>query len=175
MDVREPAVDLSGTVHQPLRVIVDTRLRTSPTARILQAPGQVLIYACNALQAQRAALQAQGAEVLVVPAEEGHSVDLKHVLRDLAQRGVNELHVEAGARLNAAWVQQGLVDEYLIYMAPKLLGQGLGLADFSLAQLADAPTLEWVSCTLLGADLRLIGRALSKCIPATVAEPPQNN
>ncbi len=158
MDVREPAIDSAGHAHQPWRVVVDTQLQTPPTARILQAPGRVLIYAGHTPKAQGAALQALGAEVLEAPAADGHSVDLKHVLHDLAQRGVNELHVEAGARLNAAWVQQGLVDEYVIYMAPKLLGQGMGLADFSLAQLADAPTFEWVSCTPVGADLRLIGR-----------------
>jgi diaminohydroxyphosphoribosylaminopyrimidine deaminase / 5-amino-6-(5-phosphoribosylamino)uracil reductase len=159
MDVRVPAVDSTGLAHQPLRVIIDSKLQTPLTARILQSPAQVLIYAAQAAPQQRQVFQALGVEVALMPTQDGISVDLHQVLRDLAARGVNELHAEAGARLNAAWVQQRLVDEFLIYMAPQMLGRGMGLADFECEQLADAPRFEWLSCMPIGCDLRLIGRA----------------
>ena len=81
------------------------------------------------------------------------------MLADLAQREVNELHVEAGTRLNGSLLRAGLVDELLLYLAPKLLGQGRGLADFGpLATLEDALQLEIRSTAMFGPDLRIVAR-----------------
>ena len=85
------------------------------------------------------------------------------MLTDLARRGVNELHVEAGHKLNGSLVREGLVDEYLVYVAPKLLGVGRELALFGpLDDLDAAPTLIFQSVTPIGGDLRIIAHPAQK-------------
>jgi diaminohydroxyphosphoribosylaminopyrimidine deaminase / 5-amino-6-(5-phosphoribosylamino)uracil reductase len=153
MDVR-----LVPTARQPLRVIVDSRLRTPPSARILEAPGRALIYTADGAAPARAALEARGAEVVPL-ADAAGRVDLGAVLRDLGERGINELHVEAGAVLNGAFVQQRRVDEFLVYMAPLLVGPGRDFAALEpLSKLQDGLRLRWSEVTRLGADLRLLAR-----------------
>ncbi len=164
----DPRLDvrLVPTARQPLRVVIDSRLELSPTARILPPPGQVLVYtaadpASNA--PQRAALHAAGATVVDCPGParpDGHTkVDLAAVLRDLAQREVNELHLEAGHKLNGSFLREGLVDEVLLYLAPKLVGPGFGLAQLGpFSALAQGIALEFVEATPVGADLRLRAR-----------------
>jgi diaminohydroxyphosphoribosylaminopyrimidine deaminase / 5-amino-6-(5-phosphoribosylamino)uracil reductase len=86
-------------------------------------------------------------------------VDLSALLRDLAARGVNELHVEAGHKLNGSLLREGLVDEFLVYLAPKLLGPGRGMADVGpLTELAQAVRLEFLSAQPVGGDLRILAR-----------------
>jgi diaminohydroxyphosphoribosylaminopyrimidine deaminase/5-amino-6-(5-phosphoribosylamino)uracil reductase len=157
----DPRLDvrLVETALQPLRVIVDSRLDTPPAARILDAPGQVLVYAAAPEPSRRAALEARGAQIALVPGAAG-KVDLAAMLADLAARGINELHVEAGHKLNGSFVREGLVDEFLIYLAPKLIGLGRELAAFGpLEQLQDSLALRFVSVTRIGDDLRVIARA----------------
>ncbi|HEV8312027.1 MAG TPA: bifunctional diaminohydroxyphosphoribosylaminopyrimidine deaminase/5-amino-6-(5-phosphoribosylamino)uracil reductase RibD [Burkholderiaceae bacterium] len=155
----DPRLDvrLVETARQPLRVIVDSRLETPADARILQPPGEVLIYAAAPSEARRAAL-GERAEIVLKPGA-NDKVDLPSMLDDLAARGINELHVEAGHKLNGSFVREGLVDEFLVYLAPKLLGAGREMAAFGpLASLDDALQLEWVSIDRVGDDLRLIAR-----------------
>lgn len=159
----DPRLDvrLVETPKQPMRVIVDSRLETPATARILAPPGQVLIYCAQPDDAKRAALEAAGAEIAQLPNQHG-KVDLAAMLADLARRGVNELHVEAGHKLNGSWIRERLVDELLVYVAPKLLGIGRELAAFGpLQTLADSVELRFVSITPVGPDLRVIARPLS--------------
>ena len=86
-------------------------------------------------------------------------VDLAALLRQLGAWAINELHVEAGPRLNGALVQAGVVDEWLVYLAPKLLGQGRPLADWAgVTRLAEAPALRFTSVEPVGPDLRLLAR-----------------
>ena len=156
----DPRLDvrLVPTVNQPLRVIVDSRLDTPLTARMLAPPGQVLIYAAAPDPARRAALEKRGIEVALLPSAAG-KVDLAAMLADLAQRGINELHVEAGHKLNGSLVRERLIDEYLIYVAPKLLGSGRELALFGpLESLDDAVALRYTSITPIGDDLRILAR-----------------
>lgn len=156
----DPRLDvrLVSSARQPLRVIVDSRLQTPPDARILEAPGKVLIYADTIDSARAAPLTWRGAEIIALPGT-GGKVDLNALLRDLAARGINELHVEAGHKLNGSFVRAGLVDEFLIYMAPKLLGIGRELAAFGpLERLADGVALHFSSVVSLGDDLRIIAR-----------------
>ena len=161
LDVREAAA-----VVQPWRVVLDSQWRTPPTARLLAAPGHVLIYGVApnaedaATNARQQALRDAGADVVPTPRNGLQSqVDLAWVLQDLARRGVNELHVEAGARLNAAFIEQGLADELVLYLAPKLIGPGRGLAALSpLAQLSDAWALSFRDAVMVGDDLRVIAR-----------------
>jgi len=118
LDVRLP-----GAARQPLRVVLDSRLRTPPAARILAPPGQALILCAQADPVRAAALRAAGAEVVTVTGAQG-GVDLEAALALLASRGVNELLVECGAGLAGALFTAGLVDELLLYLAPTLLGRG---------------------------------------------------
>jgi diaminohydroxyphosphoribosylaminopyrimidine deaminase/5-amino-6-(5-phosphoribosylamino)uracil reductase len=115
-------VRLPGATRQPLRVVLDSSLRTPPTARILAPPGAALVL-CTLEDAGRGqALRAAGAEVARVPARDGR-VDLAAALALLAGREVNELLAECGAGLAGAFLAAGLVDELLLYVAPTLLGR----------------------------------------------------
>ncbi len=158
----DPRLDVRfvPTARQPLRVIVDSRLETPPTARILQPPGDVLIYAALVDVERRARLEGLGAAIAIAANPRG-KVDLAAMLSDLARKEINELHVEAGHKLNGSFVREGLVDEFLVYMAPKLLGEGREMAAFGpLQQLADAVELRFMSVEMVGADLRLRARPL---------------
>ncbi len=158
----DPRLDvrLVSTPRQPSRVIVDSRLETPLAARLLAPPGEVLIYAAQRDEERAAALTARGAEIAMVPGPHG-KVDLPAMLVDLATRGINELHVEAGHKLNGSFVRERLVDEFLVYVAPKLLGQGRELAAFGpLQSLAEGLELRFMSATPIGADLRILARPL---------------
>nr|WP_246448079.1 bifunctional diaminohydroxyphosphoribosylaminopyrimidine deaminase/5-amino-6-(5-phosphoribosylamino)uracil reductase RibD [Roseateles oligotrophus] len=158
----DPRLDvrLLPTARQPMRVVIDSRLQTPPQARIFEAEGQVLIYCAvdPDTQPNAAALQAAGAELSRLPNAQG-KVELADVLKDLGRRGINELHVEAGAKLNGSLLREGLVDELLLYLAPKMLGAGLGLAEIGEFQSLDqALQWRWLECSPIGADLRLRAR-----------------
>jgi diaminohydroxyphosphoribosylaminopyrimidine deaminase/5-amino-6-(5-phosphoribosylamino)uracil reductase len=157
----DPRLDvrLVPTQLQPLRVLLDSRLRAPAQARLLQPPGTSLVCTCS-LDAQRsAALQAAGAEVLPLAADGDGHVELGAVLAELGRRGINELHVEAGAELNGALLRGGWVDEWLIYLAPKLVGTGRAMAAFGpLHSLDDAAELDFTDSTCIGPDLRLMAR-----------------
>ncbi len=154
-------VRLVPTTVQPLRVVVDSRLEISPQAHILQPPGQVRVYTAAdpaASASQRAALAQAGAAVVDCPGPRG-KVDLGALLRDLADQGVNELHVEAGSKLNASFLREGLVDELLVYLAPRLLGEGAGLAALGPFEALEAtPGFEFVDLERIGPDIRLRAR-----------------
>ena len=158
----DPRLDvrLVPSARQPLRVVVDSRFRLPLAARLLQPPGAVVI--CGAVDAaeRRTALEAHGAETLLLAASGGR-VDLQALMAVLAQRGVNELHVEAGAVLNAALLASGLADELLVYLAPMLIGSGRGMAALGpLQQLADARRFVFKEWRMIGSDMRL--RALAE-------------
>jgi diaminohydroxyphosphoribosylaminopyrimidine deaminase/5-amino-6-(5-phosphoribosylamino)uracil reductase len=156
----DPRLDvrLVPTQRQPLRVIVDSRLQTPSDARILAAPGEVLIYTATDEASRAAALRERGAQLVPMAAAHG-KVDLAAMLADLARRGVNELHVEAGPKLNASMLRENLVDELLVYLAPKLLGLGREMAAFGpLSQLSDALAFEFTQVERIGEDLRILAR-----------------
>lgn len=140
------------TPRQPLRVIVDSRLEIPQAARILQGP-KLLIFAA------RAAPAPQNAEVVVLPNAQG-KVELPRMLEELARRGVNELQVEAGFRLNGSLVREGCVDEFLIYLNPSFLGNGAqGMLDLpAVGAVEERLKLKVVSLDRLGDDLRILAR-----------------
>jgi diaminohydroxyphosphoribosylaminopyrimidine deaminase/5-amino-6-(5-phosphoribosylamino)uracil reductase len=150
LDVRDVA-----TERQPLRVVLDSRMRMPLAARILQG-GNVLIYAAVHDTERIAALEQAGAMVSVLPDGNGQ-VDLAAMLRDLAQRGCNEVLLEAGSVLNGALLRAGLVDEMLLYVAPQLLGDGArGFAQLGeLTGLDQRVDLKWQDMRRVGDDLRL--------------------
>lgn len=151
-------VRLVDTPRQPALVVIDSRLET-PLDAALFIPGRTLtIYAAVPNAAKQAALEARGATVVMLPGANG-KVDLAAMLRDLARREINELHVEAGEKLNGSLIREGLVDEFVVYLAPKLIGQGRGMAHFGpLQYLAQALPLEFKSTAMLGPDLRVVAR-----------------
>ena len=158
----DPRLDVRHvpTEVQPLRVVIDAQLRVPATSRVFDAPGKALVYCARSEGAH--ALHARGVDVVQQPGADG-KVDLAAVLTDLAQRGVNELHVEGGERLNAALIGADLVDEFLLYVAPRLIGPGRGLAALPpLTDLARATALRFVSVTPCGDDLRIIARPLQR-------------
>lgn len=161
-------VRLVETPRQPRLVVVDSRLETPLDAALFEprrdtAPGRaaqpLLIYTAVADTARQAALEARGATVMQLPNEAG-KVDLSALLRDLAtQREINELHVEAGHQLNGSLLREGLVDELLVYLAPKLLGAGRGMARIGpLSTLDDAVALDYRETVTVGPDLRVLAR-----------------
>jgi diaminohydroxyphosphoribosylaminopyrimidine deaminase / 5-amino-6-(5-phosphoribosylamino)uracil reductase len=120
LNVRDPAIELLG--RQPLRVVLDTRLRLAPAARILQVPGQTLVFTAAEKLSQARALQQAGAEVVAATLDsEGH-VDLQNVLAELGRRECNDVLVEAGPTLAGKFLQLGLADELIVYIAPIILG-----------------------------------------------------
>ncbi len=153
----DPRLDvrLVPTPLQPLRVVLDSTLRLPPTARLLAAPGRALVV-CGGMNEPRAdALRAAGAEVIACAGGDGR-IDLPALLLELGRREVNELHIEAGATLNAAWLQAGLVDEVLAYIAPVLIGPGIGMAATPpLAALSLARRLRFIEARSVGSDLRV--------------------
>lgn len=146
------------TSRQPLRVVVDSKLETPLSARVLQG-GNVLVAGAVADAGRMAALEAAGAEVFVQPNAAG-KVDLAGLLAELARRGINEVHAEAGFKLNGSLLREGLVDELLLYLAPCLVGHDAqGLFNLSaLTSLDDRRRLALRDVRQLGEDIRLIAR-----------------
>lgn len=173
-----PLLNVRGisTPRQPVRIIADSRLEIDPAARILnsaqeggavwlahavdgleeRSTGIGLRYPASALQEKAALLREMGIDLLHLPGNSQGKLDLTALLQNLALRGINELHVEAGAKLNASLLSAGCVDELLVYQAPRLLGAGLPFA--ALAPAASLQhTHDWVlqEHTELAPDLRL--------------------
>jgi diaminohydroxyphosphoribosylaminopyrimidine deaminase/5-amino-6-(5-phosphoribosylamino)uracil reductase len=162
LDVRLPA---SGPERrQPLRVVLDTHLRTPSDARLFSVGGEVLILtALTGLDETRAAaLSARGARVETLPVD-AQRVELPAVLARLGELEANEVLVEAGATLAGELLRQGHCDELLLYVAPKLLGaRARGLVDLPpLQDLKEAPTFTLIETQTVGPDLRLRLRPLA--------------
>lgn len=151
-------VRLVETVRQPLRVLVDSRLEVDPEALIFVGEGKVLVV-CAVDDAERQQrLVAKGAEVVRLANEHG-KVDLAALMKLLAERSINEVHVEAGFKLNGSLVSAGVVDELLVYLAPLLIGQAQGMVHLPvLADLALAQRLTFRQVTQVGEDVRILAR-----------------
>ena len=146
-----------ATSRQPLRVIIDPRGETPGDARVF-ATGPVLLVTGGA----RNPAWPSDVETLALPDAHGR-VDLHGLMRSLAGRGINELHVEGGARLNGALLAGGHVDELLLYVAPSALGdpaRGMFELDTPLTSLTARVPLAWHTIDRVGADLRLIARVV---------------
>jgi diaminohydroxyphosphoribosylaminopyrimidine deaminase/5-amino-6-(5-phosphoribosylamino)uracil reductase len=153
LDVR--AVD---TPRQPILVLVDSRFETPSEARLWQPNRAVWIYGAQDDATAIERLKQLRADVRRLPDSNG-KVDLAAMLSDLGRRGINELHVEAGHKLNGSLLKTGLVNELLIYMAPKMLGSGRGMAQLGpWDRLDQALGFQWTDCQRVGNDLRLIAR-----------------
>jgi diaminohydroxyphosphoribosylaminopyrimidine deaminase/5-amino-6-(5-phosphoribosylamino)uracil reductase len=167
----DPQLNVRGleVPRQPHLVVVDSRLDMPLNAKLLDTQGtgeqarQIWIYSATTPQDaqhadKRAALIARGVTLIDMPGP-GGKVDLAAMLRDLARREINELHVEAGHKLNGSFIREGLVDEYLVYIAPQLLGPGQGMANLpALTALSDTVKLAFHAVDRIGPDVRLLLR-----------------
>ncbi|MBS7690869.1 bifunctional diaminohydroxyphosphoribosylaminopyrimidine deaminase/5-amino-6-(5-phosphoribosylamino)uracil reductase RibD [Pseudomonas lalucatii] len=143
-----------AAARPPLRVLVDGRLRVPLDVPFFQA-GPALVATCAAAAARERFLE-EGHELLAVPGSNGH-VDLRRLLLALAARGANEVLVEAGPRLAGAFARQGLVDEYRLFVAPKLLGSSARpLLELPLTRMAEAPELRILDIRAVGEDWQII-------------------
>lgn len=147
----------AAAATQPLRVLVDGRLRVPPDRKLFREPGPVLVVYSD--RGQRGPdYQAGDAELLALPGDAGH-VDLQALLGELAGRGCNEVLVESGAALGGAFWQAGLVDELVIYMAPRLLGsRARPLLQLPFDSMAEAEDLQITDMRAVGNDWRITAR-----------------
>ena len=156
----DPQLTVRGveTSRQPLRVVVDSKLETPLTARILQG-GPVLVAVAVDDQKRANLLRSAGAEVVVLPNASG-KVELKDLLEELGRRGINEVHAEAGFKLNGSLLREGLVDELLLYLAPCLIGHAAsGLFNLpEMTTLDDKLRLKIQDLRQVGADIRVLAR-----------------
>ena len=156
----DPQLNVRGvnTPRQPHLLLVDSRLQTPLNARLWNTERPVVIYHAQSDAGKEATLKAQGAELVCLPGS-GGKVDLAAMVKDMGQRGYNEVHVEAGHKLNGSLLTTGVIDELLLYLAPQLLGPGQSMAALpTLEQLGDASKWVFTSHSLVGVDLRLLAR-----------------
>ena len=157
LDVREVQTD-----RQPALVLVDSALQVPLNASFFIADRAVYIYTATQNDTKQRALEALGAIVVYLPDARG-KVDLAAMLRDLGCREINEMHVEAGYKLNGSLVREGLVDELLVYLAPRLLGEGYGMLQCGpLTELSQALALDFTALDRVGQDVRLVARVAGR-------------
>jgi len=153
-------VRLDPTMRQPMRVVVDSRLQVPLDSKILEpsmlAHSPVLVAYAADTQQRAAALAAKGVELVAMP-NQAQQVDLQQLLQVLAQRGVNEVLVEAGQGLNGALLHAGLIDEFIFYYAPKLMGSAahgmFAMPEFTAMQ--QVPDLQVLDVRQVGNDIRV--------------------
>ena len=146
------------TPRQPQRVLIDSRLDVPLTARILEGAPPWIFCGTQFDQTRADALAQRGIETTTLANEHG-KVDLDAMLATLAGRGINELHVEAGHKLNGSMLREGCVDELLVYLAPSLLGNAPGMFDFVPPDTLNArPHLRFHRIDRMGDDLRILAR-----------------
>lgn len=156
LNLRLTAADLniSGELRQPIRVILDSQLRFPLDAPLLSSAGKVLIYTCSTNQAKIAQLQQLSVQVRQFTSTR---LDLNEVLSALVLDGINELHVETGATLTGALIEQGLADELLLYIAPHLMGSAArALFNLPLATMAERYALTIQDIRAVGKDWRIL-------------------
>jgi diaminohydroxyphosphoribosylaminopyrimidine deaminase/5-amino-6-(5-phosphoribosylamino)uracil reductase len=145
------------TPRQPRRIVIDSRLDIDPAARILEGGG-TWIVAAQSNPGKEAQLREAGAEIIMLPNAAG-KVDLPGLMLELGRRQINELHVEAGSKLNASLMREGCVDEVLAYLAPAVIGDGQRMFDLPpLDSLDRKITLKFHEVKQVGTDLRILAR-----------------
>jgi diaminohydroxyphosphoribosylaminopyrimidine deaminase / 5-amino-6-(5-phosphoribosylamino)uracil reductase len=153
----DPQLNVRGvpTSRQPIKIVIDRNQQLPPTARLLAGGDVIVVTATPATPAWPSNVRP-----LVLPDRDGR-IDLPAMLRALGAAGVNELHVEAGAKLNGALLHAGLVDELLVYMAPSIFGdpaRGMFVLPAPIAQLSARTALDFRSVEPIGDDLRIVAR-----------------
>ncbi len=157
--LKKEELGIEGEVRQPVRVVLDQDLQISPQAKMLSLKGETWIYTGTVNhQDKKQRLKEQGTTIIEAKTDKQYFLELEEVLKDLAKREINEVHVEAGQTLTGALLEQGLVDELVIYMAPTLMGsdaRGLFYLP-SLQTMQDRISLEIKDIRAIGRDWRII-------------------
>jgi diaminohydroxyphosphoribosylaminopyrimidine deaminase/5-amino-6-(5-phosphoribosylamino)uracil reductase len=168
LTVRDPQIDTLG--RQPLRIVLDSRGRMPPQARMLREPGDTLVFEGPAQTPVATALQSAGAKVMTVPLDSRGHVDLPRVLQELGGLQCNDVLVEAGSTLAGRLIELGLVDELVIYVAPVLLGpQARPMAQLpQIERLADRVQFTLHTHVALGGDVKLV---LRPSVPLAATHP----
>jgi diaminohydroxyphosphoribosylaminopyrimidine deaminase/5-amino-6-(5-phosphoribosylamino)uracil reductase len=169
----DPALNVrvEGATRQPLRVLLDSELRVPPKARMFDREGPALVFTASEDGVRRAELERRGVRVETVARAAGGGLELAAVLRRLGELQANEIWVEAGARLAGALLQSRLVDEFIVYLAPSLLGPtARPLVELPpISQLEQRMRLEFSECKPVGPDLRLTALPVAPVAPAAPA------
>ncbi|NGM85682.1 bifunctional diaminohydroxyphosphoribosylaminopyrimidine deaminase/5-amino-6-(5-phosphoribosylamino)uracil reductase RibD [Parapusillimonas sp. SGNA-6] len=155
----DPRLDVRHvqTSRPPMKAIVDTRFEVDESARILDG-SRVLLFTCRPSVEKARRLERRNVQIVELPATKGR-VDLAAMMQWMGEHDVNEVHVEAGSRLSGALLQAECVDELLVYMAPMLLGEGLGMVRMaSLQSLAQAQRFQFMETASIAPDLRIRAR-----------------
>jgi diaminohydroxyphosphoribosylaminopyrimidine deaminase/5-amino-6-(5-phosphoribosylamino)uracil reductase len=156
----DPQLNVRGvdTPRQPLKIVVDSKFETSPSARLLKE-GKTLVAGAGNDAKRIASLKGAGAEVVIIP-NDGGKVELFKLMEELARRELNEIHVEAGTKLNGSLLQAGVVDELLVYLAPRVIGDsGRGIFHLpELTELSRSTALKIREVERVGGDLRIVAR-----------------
>ena len=148
-------LNIGNNFQQPRRIILDTHLRISPNANILNQSEDVIIYTC--VEESEIPIELKNCNAIIVTTNLDNSVDLDSVMRDLAERGINEVLVEAGSTLVGSLLESKLVDEMIVYLAPHIMGDaGYGLAKLTSVQsMQDRIKLEILQSRKIGNDIKL--------------------
>lgn len=153
MNVRLP----EGSPHQPRKFVLDSRLRTPIKSKILSGAPTTIVHSRRDEQREDALLQA-GAQLLHLPGEQGQ-IDLPALMSALGAQQLNEVHLEAGAKLSGALIAAHCVDELIVYLAPKLLGSGMPMFALpALQTVAQASHLNLVEVKQVGEAIRIVAR-----------------
>jgi len=156
----DPQLNVRGvdTPRQPLKIVVDSKFETSPTVRLLREGMTLVVGAVNDKK-KIDGLKTAGAETILIPNAEA-KVELFKLMQELARRELNEIHVEAGTKLNGSLLQAGVVDELLVYLAPSVIGDsGRGMFNLPvLTALSQRTSLVIREVERIGEDLRILAR-----------------
>jgi len=147
----------STEVRQPVRIIIDAKLRLTGREKIFETGGDIWIYTLNSSPADINRLVAAGAQVAILDDTDNGAIDLTQLISHLAKREINEVHTECGQTLSGALIRQQLVDEIVIYMAPQLLGsQAQGVFELGeITRMSDSVKCSIEQIRKIGEDIRL--------------------
>lgn len=139
----------------PMRIVLDSKLQMPLDAKMFEIPGQIVVVTVSEDLIKAEALEQVGAKVIVLPGKKSQ-VDLFALMSWLAEQQINELHVEAGATLSGALVQAGLVDELVVYMAAKVMGeQAKSLFNLNITKMSNTIKFKFADLIMIGEDLKL--------------------
>lgn len=158
--------EYSAQIRQPVRVIIDSQHRITPDLALFESVGKVVLVSTKARDITdfSAVASASVEQLTVEPNKQTGKVDLQKLLSALASSGLNDIFIEAGATLAGAFIKQELVDEIVLYQAPKLMGHdGKGLVNLpDLTQLKDSPKLVFKDVRMVGPDLKITANLIKK-------------
>lgn len=145
------------TTRQPRRIVIDSKLSLLPTSKILDGGG-TWIFTASEDRTKTAILEDHGAEIIILP-DDNNKVHLLNMIKELGKRQLNEIHIEAGNKLNTSFIREACVNELLLYLAPSLLGEALGIFSLPiLNNLCDRWMLYFHDIQKIGEDLRILAR-----------------